>query len=314
MRPTPPVVGPTLAVWGTPPVGATTAMRPKPPPPPCSAGRRALLAALAACAVSPPAVASSGRVTAQSVGIDQTAVGVLSDPRALVGGEGLQPIIWGGRERCDPTDVTCKQGGESADGLAVQPVPVAPSSAGALSDRVNLEMSVGGERVGVLELGLWRAAAPSSVDAFVRLSGGRYVSRPGEDPASLERSVAARVLKDRAVVLGALKQTGGSTVLVAGKTRPQLVPVAPPATDDPPNGLAHSAAGLLSVASNGGTFEFTLLPRANAALDKTNIVIGQVLNADGMAILERLNVLATDNYQQRPLATVRIERATVVAP
>lgn len=197
--------------------------------------------------------------------------------------------------------------------MLAQPVPpLRPALA--VSDKVKLEVSVGGERVGSIELGLWRSAAPQSVDAFVKLSTGSYTSREGEAPASLERSSAARVLKDRAVVLGALKVQGGMTTLVPGKTRPQIVPVAPPTTDDGPNGISHDAAGLLSVRRGGGSFEFTLLPRANAELDRDNLVIGQVLNADGMAILERINSVPTDNYRSAPLAPVRIERASMLLP
>ena len=313
-----------------------------------------------------PAHAESERVTAQSVGIDQKNVGLLADPRALVDGDGIQPLIWGARERCDPTASSCKQGGVESDTGEIQPVP--SREALSVSDRVRLEISVGGTRVGAVELGLWRSAAPTAVDTFVKLSGGRLVTNPEDEPASLERSVVARVLADRAVVLGALKVQGGSTVLMAGKTKPQRVPVLPPTTnDDTAAGGSHDAAGLLSVRRGGGSFEFSLTPRANVchacnlcasracaracgtcpsllltlraseeapthgsvhgacvclhydarvppqrALDADNVVIGQVLNAEGMAILERINTLPTDNYRSAPLATVRVERAVVL--
>jgi len=259
------------------------------------------------------AVAGGDRVTAQSVGIGQN-VGVLADPRALLDGEGLQPLIWGARERCDPTLVSCKQGGVGEDSLLVQPVPSRRTLE--VTDRVQFDMSVGGEGVGILELALWRQAAPQAVDALVKLCAGRFFPIDDEilqaKPASLERSVVVRVLKDRQVVLGGLKVQGGSMLLVRGRTKPQLVPVPPPVTTDAPNGISHDAAGLVSVVRGGGSFEFTLVSRANGALDKDNLVIGQITNADGMAILERINALPTDNYRKAPLATVRIERARVL--
>jgi len=258
-----------------------------------------------------PVLAASERVTAQSVGIAQN-VGVLADPRSFVDGDGIQPLIWGARARCDPTDAACKQGGVATNTADVQPVP--SRSLLVVSDRVLLEISVGGEKLGVVELGLWRSAAPQAVNAFVKLCAGQLRTNPDDEPASLERSVATRVLKDRAVVLGALKNQGGSTVLIPGKTKPQRVPVTPPTTsDDTISGGSHDAAGLISVRKGGGSFEFTLLPRSNVALDKENVVIGQVLNADGMAILERINTLPTDNYRSAPLATVKVERATVLS-
>ena len=63
-----------------------------------SSSRRAILTALAAALPMPllplPSVAD-GRTVAQSVGID--------NKETLSGAVG---IIWGGRERCDPTDDT----------------------------------------------------------------------------------------------------------------------------------------------------------------------------------------------------------------
>ena len=258
-----------------------------------------------------PASSDSSRVTAQSVGITDVNSGVLADPRALVDGEGIKPLIWGGRERCDPTDVACKQGGVESDLLNVQPV-VPTEGRPTVTDRIGLDISVAGEKAGTIELGLWRSAAPESVDAFVRLAAGR-LGDPDEEPASLERSVAVRVVKDKVVVLGALKNQGGSTVLVSGQTKPQRVPVRPPVTRDASNGISHDAAGLLSVRRGGGSFEFTLTPRANRELDAEDIVIGQVLSEQSMQLLERLNVLPTDNRRKAPLATVRIERARLRA-
>lgn len=87
-----------------------------------------------------------------------------------------------------------------------------------------------------------------------------------------------------------------------------------------------------------GSFEFLLTPAANAKLDREWIVIGQVVDAKGMQadprphtqgvgcvcslrapccypnngrmqVLARLNSLPTNNYDQTPLALVKVERA-----
>ena len=83
-----------------------------------------------------------------------------------------------------------------------------------------------------------------------------------------------------------------------------------PPTADGPNGVAHDAAGLLSVRRGGGSFEFTLTPRPNARLDAENLVIGQVLG--GMEVLERINTLPTNNYDRAPLATVKLDTVAVL--
>ena len=58
-----------------------------------------------------------------------------------------------------------------------------------------------------------------------------------------------------------------------------------------------------------GSFEFMLTPAANAKLDKEWLVIGQVMEPEGMQVLARLNSLPTNNYDQTPIVLVKVERA-----
>jgi cyclophilin family peptidyl-prolyl cis-trans isomerase len=269
------------------------------------------LPALASLADLQAAWANSGRTIAQSVGVDQKNVGVLSDPRALLDGEGLQPLIWGARDRCDPTDPSCEQGGIVGKSLEVQPPPKVANVE--ITDKVRLYLTIGGEKAGTLDIGLWRKAAPVSVEAFTQLVAGTFGAdlQNGEQPASLSPSVALRIERGKAFVFGGLKQRGGSMRLEAGRTRPQYFPIAPPTVTDAPNGVSHTAAGLLSWRRGSQqAVEFSITPRPNPALDETEICFGEVL--DGMEVLERLNVLPTNNYNAAPMATVRIERAELI--
>jgi cyclophilin family peptidyl-prolyl cis-trans isomerase len=43
----------------------------------------------------------------------------------------------------------------------------------------------------------------------------------------------------------------------------------------------------LSTTKNGGQFEFTITPKANPALDQTNIVFGKII--DGIQVVDLLN-------------------------
>ena len=268
-------------------------------------GRRALLdALLLPILFSDPRSALAGdRTTAQTVGIDVGSP--LADPRAFGEEKG---IVWGGRERCDPTDATCQQGGVDAAESNVQPTPIAPSGL-EITDQVRLTIGIANEVAGTIELGLYRSAAPASVDTFMQLARGTLISSEGDEPASYERSVALLVQRDKAITLGGLKKQGGQMVLVRGQTRPQRVPVQPPVNDDT-NALTHAAAGLLSVKRGGGTFEFALTTRPNPSRDKENLVIGHVTK--GMELLERMNTLPTNNYNGGPMATVRIEGVTIL--
>ena len=115
-----------------------------------SSSRRAILTALAAALPMPllplPSVAD-GRTVAQSVGID--------NKETLSGAVG---IIWGGRERCDPTDDTCQAGGtdgEAAEALAV------PQPRSAVTDRFALDLVIAGQAAGRITLGVYRDAAPA---------------------------------------------------------------------------------------------------------------------------------------------------------
>jgi len=260
-----------------------------------TASRRVLLTLAATLPVPllPLPGLAAERTTAQTVGIE--------NKETLSGAIG---IIWGGRERCDPTDPTCQAGGVEGSAADAREVP---QPRAAVTERFVMDVLISGQTVGRLTLGVYRDAAPDSCDTFSQLARGTLRSEPDDVPATLERSTAFRVLKGREVVLGALKAPSGQLKLIAGKTKPQRFSVVPPRNKDT-NALSHDAAGLLSMRRGGGSFAFVLTPEANAALDKEWIVIGQILDAEGMQILARLNSLPTNNYDQSPLASVKLER------
>lgn len=256
--------------------------------------RRAVLLAAAAVATTtsgPLRAHAEGRTTAQTVGVTT---------------DSLLGIVWGGKSRCDPTDVTCQAGGVEVDGPAIETVP--PPRAKPATERFGLDVSVGGQSVGRMVVGLWAESAPGSCDAFSQLARGVLITEEGDEPAKLERSAAVKIQRDRAVELGDLKNRGGSLRLMAGRTKPVRFPVVPPRNDDADNGLSHDRAGLLSVRRGGGAFSFVLTPKANAELDREFIVIGQILDDEGMQVLGRLNQLPVNNYDQAPLASVKIDR------
>ena len=63
----------------------------------------------------------------------------------------------------------------------------------------------------------------------------------------------------------------------------------------------HAAARTPPPSATLAPPQFTLTPRANMALDRENLVIGKVLDADGMELLARLNSLPVNNYDGGPI-------------
>jgi cyclophilin family peptidyl-prolyl cis-trans isomerase len=72
-----------------------------------------------------------------------------------------------------------------------------------------------------------------------------------------------------------------------GKGRIRSVSLASKATHNDINHLRHDTPGIVSMKKGGATFEFTIAPLPNKDLDKSNVVIGKVL--DGMDTVSRIN-------------------------
>ena len=167
-----------------------------------SSSRRAILTALAtALPLLPLPSVADGRTVAQSVGIDnkETVSGALG-------------IIWGGRERCDPTDATCQAGG--TDGVAAEAL-VVPQPRCAVTDRFALDLVIAGQAAGRIPLGLYSSLAPASSDTLLQLARGELRSDPDDVPATLERSNLVRVLKDREAVQHGLDSSKASHLQLA---------------------------------------------------------------------------------------------------
>ena len=91
-------------------------------------------------------------------------------------------------------------------------------------------------------------------------------------PVSLEGSQVWRIIQDKRIDLGRL----------AGKFALRRAPITTDA-----NTLRHDTAGVVSARRGGGSFDFTIAPGPNAALDGDNVVFGAVL--EGLDIVDRLN-------------------------
>ena len=170
------------------------------------------------------------------------------------------------------------------------------------SGSTEAEFSQGGtDTIVRIVVGLYGKEAPETVDTFLKLVQGNLVvpcideddaagdpedfgtsqrtkltrrqiykqCKAQEDrPVGYEYSQIWRVLKDERIDLGRINKQFRQA----------------PNNEDY-NTLSHNAAGLLSTVKNGGQFEFTITPKANPALDKTNIVFGRILQGEELVDL-----------------------------
>lgn len=243
------------------------------------------------------AIMPKGRTSANRMGIDQKSI--LPDPRDLKAEKGL---IWGAREYCDPTTPTCRQGGIEKDPNPPQPKPATPKGI-EIKDRVEFTVTIANKKEGKLALGLWRSAAPVSVDAFMQTADSNYAPTAGDKAASYEGAIVSFKKEDQNIVFSSIDRGGQYD-----KGREVEVEFA---RNKDKNPFLHSEAGLVSVRKGGGSFEFSISTRSAPKLDKDWIVIGQVL--EGMDLLERLNVLPINLYSSKPMAPTKARKWDVLA-
>ena len=229
---------------------------------------------------------------------------------------------WGGKDRCDPADPLCGPDGKLRDKpLEGQPVPRVDE---AISNVAAIEISIGRDETSVLRLGLYGDAYPEYVNQlldFLSTSGlTTATSNQGfstdQVPVSLARGSGTggvtNLIPGTAVVLGIpsqgiayAKSVGTAKVLDGFVPQPPPTPLKPP-TDKPL--VPHNGAGLLSVPIQGlgyggsgfepndeifaDAFWVTGSPLSEQ-LSRKRVVIGQVLDAESMAFLERLANLPT---------------------
>ena len=194
----------------------------------------------------------------------------------------------------------------------VPPAPATPE----ITSKAALQIAVGaGADTQQMEIGLYDSEAPVSCSStvwvpmllliiaclhawqesaklFRGLCDGSLSELPG---VTYRGSIATRVEKDKAILLG--RPPSGSAQEIersidgTGYVRSQLVNRAERYANNDSNDLKHDRPGVVSMQRGGGSFEFTIAPKANPALDSDNVVIGQVLldEGDGRELLTTIN-------------------------
>lgn len=229
---------------------------------------------------------------------------------------------WGGKDRCDASDPKCGTDGKLRETAMIgQPVPSVPR----LKDQeilfthiAAIEIGIGREgEIGVLKLGFYGNEAPGAVSELVDfLSVSGLITNPASQNSigAIQPAVSLQtggtvtgIVPNEVVELGVPSQSNAyARSLGRSKAGDNFVPQPRPAAAVVNGDLVvrrHDCAGLVSspeqgVGYGGSGFEsedecfgsaFLITASAAPTLDKgKRRVVGQVLDADSMAFLERL--------------------------
>lgn len=164
-----------------------------------------------------------------------------------------------------------------------------------ITAKVNLGFKVAGSssvvsKVQGVTIGVYGNESPLSSKVFLSLCAG-------ENPwdVSYDLSQVSRILKDQRIDVGKFAKGGGQRQETwmdnVGKVRIRNVNVAENTVNNDQNNLRHDSAGVVSMKKGGGSFEFSISPKANPKMDEEQVVIGRVLG--GLDVIEQINEVPT---------------------
>jgi cyclophilin family peptidyl-prolyl cis-trans isomerase len=228
---------------------------------------------------------------------------------------------WGAKDRCDAADPLCGADGQLRDEIIGKPVP-RPSGT-TITHAVAIQLNVGRAESGVLKLGLYGEDCPMLVQqliAFLSPTGLTVASEKSNSMGKMSTPVSLAVggivdsiVPGLTIDFGVPSQAN-AYARAKGMTKAgdNFAPQPRPKVDFSSDKTVrpHDTAGLVSIASNGlgyggtgfesddETFEssFLITNSAVPSLDKAKAgrrVVGQVLDVQSMAFLERLASLPT---------------------
>lgn len=278
--------------------------------------RRRLLEQASLSAIALTVSPSSSQAITRAVGGAEESCRAAGNCLEIGEWDGAVGWSWGARDRCDPNDPLCGADGSLRQSLVGKPVP---RNDEVITHVALIRVDIGRKETGVLKLGLYGNESPGSVQQLVDFLSEGLSSAPRNEnsidlmtaPVSLAiGGVVSNISPGSAIEFGVPSQTNAYGRSKGLSRVTDFVPQKRPdslITAKDESIQKHNAAGYLSVASKGlgygGTgfesddecFERAFLITASAlpSLDKNRRVIGQVLDPESMAFLERLANLPT---------------------
>lgn len=167
-----------------------------------------------------------------------------------------------------------------------------------ITHEVDFDITIGGEPIGTIKMGLFGKMNPKTVKNFAEFAG------PGYQGKKYEGSSFHRVI-DRFMIQGGdmINHDGtGSISIYKGKK-----------FDDEFPAHDHTVPGLLSMANSGPNSngcQFFITTEATPWLDGKHVVFGKVLDKTSMEVLKTIEKTKT-NQNDRPIKEVKIAKSTV---
>jgi len=242
--------------------------------------------------------------------------------------DGLIGWNWGGKNRCDPSDIRCGVDGTlRTTAIPAKAAPLSISDDGNLlkiTDIINIRLSIGKKESGTLRIGLYGEKCPKSVEQLLAFCGDqglvtseRLMNANGFDlitaPIRLRSGgILSMIYPEKRVEFGILSQSKAyAKSKRLSKAGEDFVAQPRPTNADQigkeKSARSHKVAGLVSIPNNGLGYAGTLLATDDEAfvesfgiiasgdetLYSSRKVIGQLIDEESMAFLSRLSSLAT---------------------
>jgi cyclophilin family peptidyl-prolyl cis-trans isomerase len=234
-------------------------------------------------------------------------------PKPWVDLDGQLGITWGGKERCSAVEENCRAGGIITDSVERLALPTQQGGE-RLFGRCALQVSVGGQAAGSIEIGLYgRQATQKSAKQFMDLcstrllvpADGQEISSKKYGPWSLDKASLLRV-EGKQIVFGALKKPP-----TLSRKEGKFLHFSQ--STDEAGDILHNQPGLLTIDRGRKGWmlgDFAITTQPSKEFDGRQIVIGQILNEEGMDLLVRLKNIGVNGYSGAPLARIVIDSAS----
>jgi len=158
-------------------------------------------------------------------------------------------------------------------------------------------VSIGDEKIGKIDIGLFGNKAPKTVENFLAFAG------QGVNGRKYEGSTFHRVVKDFMIQGGdVVNGDGTGSISKFGATFNDELP-----------SYKHSVPGLLSMANRGPNTngsQFFITTVLTPWLDGKHVVFGKVLNSESMKVVSRIESTRVGDAS-RPVKTVKITKSSV---
>lgn len=161
---------------------------------------------------------------------------------------------------------------------------------------MDFQISIGGENIGTIKLGLFGNKVPRTVENFLAFAG------EGVNSKKYEGSTFHRIIKEFMIQGGdVVRGDGTGSISKFGQT-----------FDDEPT-HNHGTVGLLSMANRGPNTngsQFFITTVLTPWLDGKHVVFGKVLDDKSMLVVKKIESTQVDS-NGRPNKTVKIVKSTV---